>query len=32
MILTHPTGDYKIVDANQVLLQLEKLLEVLHFD
>ena len=32
MILTHPTGDNKIVNANQILLELEKLLEVLHLD
>lgn len=29
---THPTGDQKIVDADQILLQLQKLLEVLHLD
>lgn len=29
---THPTGDEKIVDADQILLQLQKLLKVLHLD
>lgn len=28
--LTHPTGDNEIVDAYQIFLQLQKLLEVLH--
>lgn len=30
--LTHPTGDHEIVDACQIFLQLQKLLEVLHLD
>lgn len=30
--LTHPTGDNEIVDAYQIFLQLQKLLEVLHLD
>lgn len=29
---THPTGDEKIVDADQILPQLQQLLEVLHLD
>lgn len=29
---THPTRDNKIVNADQILLQLQKLLKVLHFD
>lgn len=29
---THPTGDNEIVDAYQIFLQLQKLLEVLHLD
>lgn len=30
--LTHPTGDNEIVDACQIFLQLQKLLEILHLD
>lgn len=29
---THPTGDNQIVDAYQILVQLQQLLEVLHLD
>lgn len=32
MLSTHPAGDDEIVDAYQIFLQLQKLLEVLHLD